>query len=247
MGGFQGRPGGGMAISFSIRGGSDNNEYFYTIPAKEAREVKIITGDQPSTVRIHTHISGNLPTTLSYNFAKIIIDNESPNFKVIASNNRNKLKDLFQKEEEEKYTNFNWWQMPSKWTNVVIGYCYGEPICSAVYKCKGSGNNSVQWTADIPRGGYYEIAVWNPKNAMFGGRGGRGGRGRERVERNQTYTIAYGEETESMTIDMERENNDWVVLGNFYLPKGATTITLTDNVSGYYVIADAVKFTRTDD
>ena len=109
-GGFQGgRRGGGMSMTFSMGGSADNNEYFYTIPAKEAREVKIITGDQPSTVRIHTHISNNLPNTLSYNFAKIetivtdttkgifnidpiifkpdpksheiIIDNESPNFK----------------------------------------------------------------------------------------------------------------------------------------------------------------------
>ncbi|MCI5706494.1 MAG: hypothetical protein MR298_04110, partial [Odoribacter sp.] len=61
-------------------------------------------------------------------------------------------------------------------------------------------------------------------------------------ERNQTYTISYGKEEESITLNLQQEDPGWISLGNFYLPQGTTTITLTDKVSGRYVIADAVKF-----
>ena len=95
----------------------------------------------------------------------------------------------------------------------------------------------MQWTADIPKAGYYEVSIWNPKQNM------RGPGRRDREERNQTYTIQYDTETESITLDLERENSGWIVWGNFYLSKGPVTITLTDKGSGRYVIADAVKFT----
>ena len=63
---------------------------------------------------------------------------------------------------------------------------------------------------------------------------------------DQTYTISYGKEEESMTLNLQQEEPGWISLGNFYLPQGTTTITLTDKVSGDYVIADAVKFTKTN-
>ena len=241
----------------------------YIIPAHQAREIKIIVDERPASVRINTNISHNLPASYTYHFSKIettvsdtligtfpidpesfkpdaqeiIVDNEDANFKTIASNNRHKLKDLFQQEQKEKYQDFNFWWIPSKWTAVAADYCYGETVCSAVYKRKGSGNNAVQWIAQIPRAGYYEIAVWNTKQSIQ--RGPR--RGREQEERNQTYTISYGDEKESITIDLEREESGWISFGNFFLPKGNAIVTLTDKVSGKYVIADAVKFTRVNE
>lgn len=267
-GSFMGGPRGGGGF-----GGSNAQEVpeTYIIPAQQAREIKMIVDERPASVRINTNISHNLPSSYTYHFPKIettvtdtlvgifpispevfkpdfreiIIDNEDVNFKTIESNNRNKLKDLFQEEQKEKYRNFNpWWGIPSKWSAIAADYCYGETVCSAVYKKKGSGNNSVQWIADIPQSGYYEISVWNTKQNMLMMRARRG---REQEERNQTYTISFGEEKESITIDLEREESGWISFGNFYLPKGKTTITLTDKVSGRYVIADAVKFTRVDE
>ena len=66
-------------------------------------------------------------------------------------------------------------------------------------------------------------------------------------ERNQTYTIQYDKEKESVTLDLDEETEGWVSIGNFYLPQGEVIITLTDKVSGDYVIADAVKFTATEE
>ena len=72
-------------------------------------------------------------------------------------------------------------------------------------------------------------------------------RGRHKEERNQTYTIQYDKEKESVTLDLDEETEGWVSIGNFYLPQGEVIITLTDKVSGDYVIADAVKFTATEE
>ena len=261
-GDFRGGPRGGGGRGFNMASNENISEN-YVIPAKQAREIKIIVDDRPASVRIYTNISHNLPASYMFNFPKIettvtdtiagtfpiapaafnpsskeiIIDNEDGNFRTIASNNRHLLKDLFQKTDGEKYKNFNPWWGPAKWTSIAADYCYGEAIHSALYKRKGSGGNAVQWTADIPKAGYYEVSIWNPKQNM------RGPGRRDREERNQTYTIQYDNEKESITLDLERENNGWIVWGNFYLSKGPVTITLTDKGSGRYVIADAVKFT----
>ena len=186
------------------------------------------------------------PALFKSNPKEIIVDNEDGNFKTLESNTRHKLKDLFQKPDEEKYKNFMPWRMPSKWTAIAADYCYGETINSAVYKKKGSGNNSVEWEAELPKDGYYEVAIWNPKmSGMMAFRDRR--RGREKIERNQTYLIQYEQEKESVTLDLEQEDAGWISLGNYYIPKGTAKIVLTDKVSGDYVIADAVKFTLADE
>lgn len=172
------------------------------------------------------------------------MDNEDPGFRTVTANTRTKLKDLFKKEEEDKYRNFYPWWVPSKWTAVAGDFCYGETINSAVCKRKGSGVNYVEWSAEMPRDGYYEVSIWNPKQQqMFFGGGRRRG---NREERNQTYTLLFGDEKENITLDLLQEDAGWVSVGNFYIPKGTAKIVLTDKVAGNYVIADAVKFTLTN-
>lgn len=264
-GGREGGPRRGGERMFSVNSSEPDN---YVVPAGEAVEIKLINDERPASISINTNISHNLPTSHSYNFSKIdevtddttsgistispdafkpdpkeiIIDNEDSGFKTIESNTRHKLKDIFQKKEKDKYRNFMPWMVPSKWAAMAAEYCYGETISSAVYKSNGSGNNSVVWTAEIPKTGYYEVFIWNAKmDSRFSRFGGR--RGRNQDERNQSYTLEYDGEKETFTLDLDQENEGWVSLGNFYLPEGAASITLTDKVSGFYVIADAVKFT----
>lgn len=254
------------------RGGSRNERSNtivenYFLQAGTAKEVKIIVDERPANVSINTNISHNLPALHRFNFSKIeqetrdtssgifainpsvfhpdskeiIIDNEDPGCRTIASNNKHKLKDLFKKEDREKYKNFWPWWIPSKWTAIATDYCYGDVVQSAFHKSQGRGNNSVIWSAEIPRSGYYEISVWNPKMNKMGRR-----RRFDNEDRNQTYTVHYGKEEESITLNLQKEDAGWISLGNFHLPQGTTTITLTDKVSGSYVIADAVKFTSND-
>lgn len=263
-----GRRGGGMMVFSMSSSSTQNTPETYIIPAGQAREIKIIVDERPASVTVNMNISHNLPTSHTFNFSKIdntiadtiagtfridpgifkpspneiIVDNEDRNFKTIESNTRHKLKDMFQKTDDEKYKNFMPWRIPSKWTAIAADYYYGETINSAVYKRKGSGNNSVEWTAELPKDSYYEVFIWNAKSGGTFGMSFGPRRRHEKIERNQTYTLLYDQGKESITIDLEQEDDGWVSLGNYYLPKGTTTISLTDKVSGDYVIADAVKF-----
>lgn len=260
-GGGGGRRGGG--------GGNQDVPYNYVIPAGTAQEIKIIVDDRPANLAVNTNISHNLPNLYMFNFSKIttttsdtlsgifpanpndfkpnpneiIVDNEDAGFRTVTANSRTKLKDLFKKEEEDKYRNFYPWWVPSKWTAVAGDFCYGETVSSAVCKRKGSGANYVEWSAEIPKDGYYEVSIWNPKQQVFYGGGRRRG---NREERNQTYTLLFGDEKENITLDLLQEDMGWISVGSFYIPKGTAKILLTDKVTGNYVIADAVKFTLTN-
>ena len=88
------------------------------------------------------------------------------------------------------------------------------------------------------------MSIWNPKQQSFNLVGVR--RRNNREERNQTYNLLFGAEKENITLDLLQEDAGWISVGNFYIPKGTAKITLTDKVSGNYVIADAVKFTLTN-
>ncbi len=256
--GGRGGRGGAFVMVYSF---SEDNNRSYIIPAKEARQIRIISDDRPANVSVETNISHNIPTSQTFSFSKvdnvindtmqgifpldlsafarnseeIIVDNESNGFKLIESNSRHKLKDIFKKEDEEKYKNFMLWNPPSKWTLFASEICYGESVLSGLYKIKGNGANAVEWSAQIPASGYYEIAVWNPKLSF-------GGRRNNDEERTQSYTIEYGSEKETISINLEKEERGWVSLGNFYLPQETVKITLTDKVTGNYVVADAVRF-----
>lgn len=258
-GGNGGRRGGGGSTPSEARN--------YVIPAKSAQEIKIITDERPSSMSVNTNISQNLPPLHFFNFPKventvndtasgifpidpgifrpnsneIIIDNEDPGFRTISSNTRHKLKDLFRKKDDEKYKNISYWRPPSQWTHTAADYCYGETVHSAVYKNKGSGANAAEWKARIEREGYYEVSIWNPKPTMFSF-----GRRNRKEQHTQAYEFRSEQEKETITLNLDEESAGWVPVGNFYLPEGTVTITLTDKTSGRFVIADAVKFTFTD-
>lgn len=237
--------------------GEDNS--YYIIPAGASKEIRIINDEQPSRLLLYTNISQNIPNELSYSFSKIesttldssygifnaeatvfrlnpneiIVDNESEDFTLVNSNSRTKLKDLFQKKEEDKYSNFQWWAAPSKWKATVDNNCYGDVIHSAYFKKKGNGANKAQWKIDVPKEGYYELFIHNSRIDMWGHR--------QREEMTQDYTVRYGTEEEVLTLDMNREEIGWVSMGSFYFPAEDITITLSDKVTGRYVIADAIK------
>ena len=177
---------------------------------------------------------------------EIIVDNESASFKIKENQKQHKLKDLFKKEKEDEYTNFQYWATPIEWSAFLADYCHGDIIRSAMYKQKGTGQATATWTANLPAEGYYEIFIWNARNKYIQGTVTIDADGTQRVapKREQSYIVRYGKEEETIVVEVDSEPNDWVSLGQFYLPTGETSITLTDETNGSYVIADAVKFTR---
>ncbi len=243
----------------------------HLLPAGAAYDFRYITEAQPIRLSVNTNISHNMPSEYNFSFSdatsfgttrdttegvfpirleafqpaegEIIIDNEDPGFTFQESKGQHKLKGLFQK-EKEKYSEFVIFRAPAEWTAAIATGCYGDIVRSALYKRKGTGQASATWTTQLPEDGYYEIAVWktnalNPHFSIIS----TAVAGRQ-AEHNYHYLVRYGEEEEAVVIDMAQEEYGWVSLGHFDLPAGEVSVTLTDETTGRYVIADAVKFTR---
>ena len=51
-------------------------------------------------------------TLFTFNPKEITVDNEDPGFRIIESNQKNKLQSFFKKESEDKYKNLNFWIRP---------------------------------------------------------------------------------------------------------------------------------------
>ncbi len=260
-----GTGGGGNSGGFGGFGGaSDDNTYYYNVPAGTAWAGRILTEDQPSNLVLNYNIAKNLPTTNTISFSKIdmetddtthgfvqipvedfsttsdgeyIIDNESPNFRLISSNDKTKLQELLNATETtDKYNNMEFWRAPSKWTLTAADYMYGDVAKSAYYKRKGSGANGAVWEFHVEEPGIYNIEIWVAANNF--------GRRRSRGAQEQFYVVECSEWKENMALNWNRTESGWYTLGTFDLPTGVTTVTLSDKTERQFVIADAIKFVK---
>ena len=244
----------------------------FILPAGEAWEYRYVLGGMPIVLKVNTNLSHNVPSKYEFDYVdrtqfpttrdttagifpisaeefapapgEIIVDNEDKGFSVTNGKQKHKLKDLFRKEPKNRFTEFVPFFAPTEWTETADVWCYGDIVKSAFFKKSGTGQACATWTAELPEGGYYEIAVWNAKQPNVRYIIGTADGGEKRAERDYRYIVRYGEEEETVAIDLEPEENGWVPLGHFDLPAGEVNITLTDETTGEYVIADAVKFTR---
>ena len=172
------------------------------------------------------------------------MDNEDAGFSTQESQQRHKLKDLFRKKPKETPQYTYLFPVRPEWTATSMDCCYGDIVRSAMFKKKGTGQATATWRTELPEEGYYEISVWNARDensyVTIVTEEGK----EEKMGRGQRYTVqAEGQEAEEpVIVDMEAEKNDWVSLGQFYLPAGEVSVTLTDETEGIYVIADAIKF-----
>lgn len=237
---------------------------YYILPPHSAREIRMISDEEPSRLLVNTSVSSNLPNEFSTAFSKIeretrdtlqgifpidsvwfvsdhqdiIVDNEDAAFRVTHGNQKQVLQRFFDR-TTDKYKSYTPWRTPSKWTFIIHNTCYGAPVASAVHKKKGEGSSKAEWSAEIPQDGYYEVSVWVPKLISGGGR-----RSRYSQENMHTYTIHSPDGDETLSLDMNRDEAGWVSLGTFYFPAGDVRVSLSDRVTGTVVIADALKFTR---
>lgn len=116
------------------------------------------------------------------------------------------------------------------------GSINGSQFIGEGYQHDGNENKgqlTIVWTPKIPAAGHYEIVVWFPPN------GNRA--------KNVPVTIAIpGAQPQTIKID-EQEKSGHVSLGKFQLPAGdATTITLSNEGTTGYVVADGIQLLKAD-
>ena len=231
---------------------------------------------------MNTNFAGNLPKAISpdeekstdvlpdegvtlldrkqfYPPGEIIVDNEDENFHLIDSaNNRPRLADLVQQEEEEDYhflmcnTKANTWGIPIL-ANAIYNP-YGERILSAYTKKAGSGKFKAEWVADLPEAGKYEVFIYRPHIEVDDEDGLCH---TDYPGMKNYYTVYTPEGKKEVVLEVEKDDPVWVSLGTFSLPAGESRVVLDDRgVSieeesyGHLikheqlVVADAVKWVK---
>ena len=245
-------------------------EKTFEIPVNLPMEIGIICNFEPREIVLNTHVAQNLPSTrkilidniieekaisfegirpfngkiLSMQPYEFVVDNEDEGFSVIYKQEKNTVKDRWMsrivKETEEKYKSINHWQPSHKWQFILGDNYYGSYIKSAVYIRKGAGDNKAQWKTDLPESGNYSVYVFLPKKGV---QDTNPFARNETTSGSYTFTVTSDDGAEEIKVDL-LNNDGWYFLGDFYISKGATSISLSDKTEKRIVVADAVKWVR---
>lgn len=242
-------------------------------------------------VLLHTNLSANLPATYSRYFdleeegaqyypvveqlatvpsawqplvvkafgtqpGEIIVDNEDEGFRVVES----KVRQFFSQGEYAGTLDFVKGEIYG-WVPSVFSYAWGGRMRSFYAKMVGNGGSRVEWTAELPEGGEYDLYVHylNLQPRFQQSDSVRYCYGLEQGELKAGVEIYFGKDDEECHVTVEandgyeedyyyhlREYNaDWVPLGRFVLDAGKVVLKLYDRgISGRLIFADAVKWVK---
>ncbi|MDZ7319712.1 MAG: hypothetical protein ONB11_11180, partial [candidate division KSB1 bacterium] len=247
-------------------------ERLITLDAGQSKEIGIVLDDSPRMMSVNTLISQNLPAVINRSFDELelnekalpfdgervlaeplqiqlpnelIVDNEDPGFESLYSPTKSWLKRLIEVEkEEEKYIGLVFWNPPSRWRATTYDNFYGKYVRSAHYIKAGKGDKKVAWNAIIDKSGNYEIYYYVAQVRMPWMRRDRGERGRDQMSGQFQFLVHHDDGVEDVTLDLNKAEEGWNLLGTHYLSAGPTKVELTDKSKGQIVYADAVKWVR---
>jgi hypothetical protein len=174
----------------------------------------------------------------------IIVDNEDPAFRTLASSKATKLRDLIMdnRNQRREYTNVNVWRPPEKWHKAIHNKFYGKIKLSASYVRSGDGDHKALWAVPIKNAGYYEVQAY-VSDAGLQPRWRRR-RNDDNEEKLYHYTVFHDDGEETIPVDVKEYPRDWVRLGEFYFSPDTARIQLSNKTKAETAIADAVKLIR---
>ncbi|WP_338392187.1 golvesin C-terminal-like domain-containing protein [Fulvitalea axinellae] len=177
---------------------------------------------------------------------ELIVDNEDEGFHVEADSvSRGVLKawvDDRQVKLDDKYSGLRIWSLPNRWRAFVNNDCYGNIVRSAEYTRPGYGEKRAVWEQDIPEEGYYEVFAFCHSVKKWW----RRNKPKKREKETQTYAVGHSEGSDDVEVDMPKHGSEWRSLGVFYFEKGKAKVTLTNRTTANYVVADAIKWIKSD-
>jgi ABC-type transport system involved in multi-copper enzyme maturation permease subunit len=233
-----------------------------------SKRVGLTVGETPSMLMANTLVSSNLPSTLRFplrdieedekadggEFVRetqppsddkgtIIVDNESPSFRLITPEKATKLRDLINNNEEEKeYTDVSPWRPPDEWQKAIDNKFYGDVKLSAAYVRSGNGEQKAIWMVPIDQAGHYEVQAY-VSNAGLRPRWRRRDEN-ENEKKIYRYTIFHDDGEEEAEVNVKDYRGDWVSLGQFYFSPDTARVQISNESNARSVVADAIKFIR---
>lgn len=172
---------------------------------------------------------------------EIIVDNDDPGFKVVRAKGFNLLS-LFGKEESKKKYYVRGAPTES-WVPVIHDDFYGFPVRSAFNKRAGAGKCKVEWSAELPEEGEYEVFFYHvrPDHLSY-----------DPVQEFH-YTVFDGQMEREVIIPVAGDEVGWISLGVFEFSGKDAKVTLSDkdrkNGDNKYerpqeLVADAMKWVK---
>ncbi|MFC1538178.1 hypothetical protein ACFL6H_02030 [Candidatus Latescibacterota bacterium] len=268
LGGF-----GGPRAMIVMKGPSMQEDRYVSLKSNEAKEVSIICEDRPIAIKLNTLISQNLPAVVIRNFQKpeknekidvfegerileyfpdlsvpgeIIVDNEDSGFQIVTQPTQSFLIELLQKKTDDNGNfSINVWNPPNKWSAAVHSDFYGIYKHSAYYIKSGSGEQKVQWEADIPENGKYDIFYNTPviNDLVMRFEGSDDTRRIKNID-DLNFTVYHDDGIDE--INLTEFAGGWTYIGTFYFSKVNAKVELTDKSKGKIVYADAIRWVKKD-
>lgn len=203
-------------------------------------EEKIVTTDPIEGIK-------EVPYTLLLE-SSIVVDDLDPGFKVIK---KEKDKGLRITAMEAKYrrtdqglpiTPVN--VIPSDWSRIVNPGSYGKYRHTLALIGAGEGEKEAVFTTNINQTGEWDLELYIPsrqdvipniswKQDLMPGK--------QLGTYNLVITDGNGDQHE-IKFDPKTAPPGWNPVGNIDLPKGKTTVTISNKTDGDYVVADAVRW-----
>ena len=262
LGGSSGGRMGGMG------GSSETISKLIHLEGNQTKEVSFLLSGNPRGASINTLTSRNIPSEIRLPLDnlkedkkaipyegeevvdipvriaednEIILDNESPSFKVSGNNKSSLLRELLIPEEEStgKYAGFTSFRPPRSWVLTTNSGFYGAYIRSAYYIRSGDGSEKATWNIPIKENGYYDMYVYIYKgNQRFGRRGGGESKG------EYHYLIHHDDGDEEATVDLKSAEEGWNHLGAYYFSPDTAVVELSNLSDANIVVADAIKLIK---
>ena len=147
---------------------------------------------------------------------------------------------------------------PAVWSRAIDSQSFGKYRRTYALVQSGDGNQQAVFTVDLPEAGQWRLGYYLSRQFASGkaGKSGAGRKGRNeaalgKARMNWSIQRRVGEfqmqltsNGESRTIEFDAQSGvpGWNDLGEFNLPAGTTTLSISDANTGPLVVADAIRW-----
>ena len=126
---------------------------------------------------------------------------------------------------------------PKQWSRMTSTAAWGKYRHTAALIRGGKGNKKARFTADLVKGGSWDLEIHLPLKSVFP------------RKKWGTWNIVVkdsnGDEY-NLNFNSDTGNEGWNILDKLNLPEGKVTVELSNDTDGNIVVADAVKWTPSE-
>ncbi|MBN1831898.1 MAG: hypothetical protein JW896_07285 [Deltaproteobacteria bacterium] len=169
----------------------------------------------------------------------IVVDDLDPGFSIIEEKNGKGFR-LSGRADETKVTDnglpvTNQYAVPPTWSRLATVGSWGKYRHTLAAVRAGDGEKKAVFTAEVPHAGSWDLEIHIPPkyNAFPGRRWGTW---------NLVITDSHGDQHETKFDSDAALQAQWNIVGNFEIPEGEISVTLSNKTNGQFVVADAIRW-----